>query len=93
MEEKTKNATKYLDVFFVWGESDMIQVVILKFSKMLGPNLISEMKSIKLFCWWYSLAYVVYWRDLDVSKNEGGKPPKMDGLENGKALLKWMIWG
>ena len=23
----------------------------------------------------------------------GGKPPKMDGENNGKPLLKWMIWG
>ena len=27
------------------------------------------------------------------SKNRGGISPKMDGENNGKTLLKWMIWG
>jgi len=29
---------------------------------------------------------------MGVSKNRG-KTPKMDGENNGKPLLKWMIWG
>ena len=29
--------------------------------------------------------------NMDVSKNRG-KTPKMDGENNGKTLLKWMIW-
>ena len=30
---------------------------------------------------------------MDVSKNWGGISPKIDGENNGKPLLKWMIWG
>ena len=29
--------------------------------------------------------------DMGVSKNRGN--PKMDGENNGKPLLRWMIWG
>lgn len=30
---------------------------------------------------------------MGVSKKNGGKPPKIDGENNGRPLLKWMIWG
>ena len=38
------------------------------------------------------LVFSVQINNLDVSKNRG-KNPEMDGENNGKTLLKWMIWG